>query len=175
MLSYFLPFLFLLPPSPDTELDASERAKWYAQLQWPEACETAYQQNLGQRRNPIAGLRFFTLPKQQYLVEVLCYGGAYQPGLVFMHYDPTTGQAVPLQLQTYNEFIVDGWAEFAPDTASLTLYTKGIGVGGCGQWTQYQWQAETAILVLQQARHRSCENLDENELDPTQWPLMDLD
>ena len=133
-------------------LSYADRVAWRKALNWPDDCEQSFEATTGKN---LAGLRFFDLAPQQYLVEVMCARGAYQGEQRFMFYDesrtPPTAQL--LSFKTYeaaNEKFesltpqetpeIWGLAEFNPQTKELTILNKYRGAGDCGSWARYGFE-----------------------------------
>lgn len=153
-----------------------DRAYWHQLLQWPDNYEVTFDKI---SHGDEAGLKFFRLTKQQYLVEVMTYTGAYQPGWIYLFYDEA--KATPATLLSFqvrmdedgpvyiNELA--GWPQFDKEEKTLFMFTKFRGLGDCGAAIHYQFnRIQTQVL---EARIQECE-VDPNqpEINWNKWPLQ---
>lgn len=140
------------PALKKADLTYDDRVAWRKVLNWPGDCEQSFEATTEKN---LAGLRFFELAPQQYLVEVMCARGAYQGEQRFMFYDQTQTPPVAqlLSFKTYEapdekfESLklqetpeIWGLAEFNPQTNELTILNKFRGVGDCGSWARYGFE-----------------------------------
>lgn len=125
--------------------------------------------------------KVYQLSEQEYLGEIICFLGAYQPNyqyffvLVNDSYDIqikpiffTTFKAKNKDLQLTNTRTLTGITNFELETKSLTIETKGRGLGDCGSFAIYQW--ENNNFNLKEFRYKG--NCDGVYLNPEDYPLI---
>jgi len=164
-----------------TKLTKSDRAAWRKILGWPGECEEAFQKTY--RSNEYAGLEFFHLAPKQYLVQVTCYPGAYQPGYILMFYDEALGKANLLKLKRYEreengrvtsyvESEILGLPTFNAKTKELEIFSKSRGPGDCGYLATYTFI--NGKPVVKEARAQACNSdADFNRVhNPRRWPKV---
>lgn len=142
------------------------------------------QQNLGlcngERDQALSedSIQVYPLNEKQYLVEILCFLGAYQGNYQYLLYngqDSTlnkisfaTFQDNPQNLQLTNTWTLNGMPEFEPASQTLSLQTKSRGLGDCGSLAIYHWQEEK--FILKEYRHKfDCDGV---YLPPEEYPLI---
>ena len=69
-----------------TFLTYADRKVWRAIIQWPDSCETDFDN----REGTWSGLTFWPIGPRQYLVEVQCFLAAYQPSNMYAWYGEGT-------------------------------------------------------------------------------------
>jgi uncharacterized protein DUF1176 len=168
---------------PKSKVTVKERAAWHERLQWPEECEDAFNKTYGSYSNAPGLVDFYHLGGTQYLVEITCWSGAYQPGKVFLFLDeakPLQGNARPLQFKLYDrdetgqvssyyDTEMAGLTSFDPKKKRLRVWSKGRGIGDCGSLVTYE--IRNGIPVPIAARVQAC--LDPPRLiDPEKWPKV---
>lgn len=123
----------------------------------------------------------YKLNEQGYLVEILCFLGAYQPNYQYfftlvnstsnIEIKPiffSTFKAKNKDLQLINSQTLTGITNFEPESKSLTIESKGRGLGDCGTFAVYQW--ENNHFNLQEYRYKG--NCDGVYLNPEDYPLI---
>lgn len=170
-------------PKPEDNLTLADRAAWFEVLKWPVAFEEAYQE-LAKRFGADAGLMFFDLGDELYLVQIKTYQGAYQEGFIYMTYHSRFDDAYLISLPNISKredgnyltsFIeIAGYTDFDPDSKVLSIYSKSRGMGGCGSFEHYRFERFQAILLS--SRSQRCEEADAQGedmiLNPDEWPLV---
>jgi len=120
----------------------------------------------------------YALSQNQYLVEILCFLGAYQGNYQYLLYNPmdstmekisfATFRDNPQDLRLTNTFTLNGMPEFDDIEKTLSLHTKSRGLGDCGSFAFYQW--ENNQFTLKEYRYKS--DCDGVYLPPEEYPLI---
>jgi hypothetical protein len=161
-----------------------QRTEWLKIIKWPNDCEEAFQKTYGAGgTQDFGGLEFYRLQKQQYLVQVACSPGAYQPGSIFAWYDARTSSATLLKFKglesqedegkglPHSE--VFGFATYRPKARTLTIFSKYRGPGDCGFYGVYRFVGKQPVLI--EAREQDCDDSHPRRpIDPTRWPKKRL-
>jgi len=153
-------------------------------LGWPDACEEGFEL---QSREPddYGGIDIYPLDDNQYLIFVLCTLGPYW--VEERVYWLENGAGLPTaQLITIPELVQDDAPEqglhdvdvlygsfpiYLPETQTLTTLHAYRGTKDCGVF--YTYHLEDARLVLDEARHRECEDsANADVLNAYQWSLV---
>jgi hypothetical protein len=122
--------------------------------------------------------RVYQIDAQRMLVEIICYGGAYQPGFqyflvnsdndiqpVFLtKLDNETGEGEIVQVE---ETFLTGLPEYDQTKKTLSIFRKYAGHGGCGYEAKYQWQ-EDSFELLEFKANFDCDNPVYSE----NWPII---
>ncbi|AFZ55437.1 putative lipoprotein [Cyanobacterium aponinum PCC 10605] len=126
----------------------------------------------------IDSTEIYPLKENQYLVEILCFLGAYQGNYQYLLYNRVnsaiekisfaTFRDNPQNLQLTNTFTLNGSPEFDPISQTLSLETKSRGLGDCGSFVVYQWQ--NSEFTLREYRYKS--DCDGVYLSPEKYPLI---
>ncbi|MBD2394403.1 DUF1176 domain-containing protein [Cyanobacterium aponinum FACHB-4101] len=126
----------------------------------------------------IDSAEIYPLKENQYLVEILCFLGAYQGNYQYLLYNRVnsaiekisfaTFRDNPQNLQLTNTFTLNGSPEFDPISQTLSLETKSRGLGDCGSFVVYQWQ--NSEFTLREYRYKS--DCDGVYLSPEKYPLI---
>lgn len=163
-----------------SDLTREERSAWYQRLKWPADCEESFQSQA--EDIPDAGLTFHRLKDKQYLVEIQCYLGAYQPGFVFMFYDEARTKTALLKFKRYEretdgrvsrylETELSGFPEFDDKTKELKVWSKSRGIGDCGSIVVYTFR--NGQPVVKEARAQACQDdPDAPFAEPEAWPRV---
>ena len=123
----------------------------------------------------------YQLNNQEYIVEILCFLGAYQGNYQYFLYS-IKGQEVeikPLFFQEFNKDKADkfklkdsrnigGLPSYDEESKILTVYTKGRGLADCGNFAQYKWEDSKFKLL----EYRIKEKCDGNYLEPENYPKI---
>jgi hypothetical protein len=164
-------------------LTTKDRAAWYEILKWPKKCEEAFHQTSPLEKSN-AGVEFYSLGRGEYLVEVVCYSGAYQPGSIIMYYNerkPLSARALKLKgFETEDEqgkslgySEISGLTEFNRKRKELEILSKYRGTGDCGMFVRYRITRGDAIVI--EAREQECDdNRNSRDIDPRRWPRKKL-
>jgi hypothetical protein len=120
----------------------------------------------------------YQVGKQEYIVEILCFLGAYQGNYEYLlYYENWAGrQIMPLKLEVFEaenskkptkmrRESISGTPEFNPDTKLLTIVTKYRGLADCGAFAKYQWENQAFKLL----EYRIKEPCDGTYLEPEQY------
>ncbi len=123
----------------------------------------------------------YPVSDRQYLVELLCFMGAYQGSYEYLLYrsTPTSAEVSPLKLDRFepndagklakiNTRAVSGLPSYNPEQKTLTMVTQYRGLADCGSMAQYQWQGDNFELL----EYRSKAECDGNYLKPEQYPKI---
>lgn len=126
----------------------------------------------------IDSTEIYPLNENQYLVEILCFLGAYQGNYQYLLYNPVdstiekisfaTFRDNPQNLQLTNTFTLNGSPEFDPVSQTLFLEAKSRGLGDCGSFVVYHWQ--NGEFTLKEYRYKS--DCDGVYLSPEKYPLI---
>ena len=121
----------------------------------------------------------YPLDKQYYLVEILCFVGAYQGNFQYMVGQHNSDELVTINFVTFsfqddelkltNTATLVGTPTFDREQRLLTVFTKYRGLGDCGSFATYQWQ-NSSNFELQQYRDKS--SCDGDYLDPENYPQI---
>jgi len=163
-----------------TDLTYADRVAWRSQLQWPQDCESSFDYP----DKSFAGIAFFELSTQHYLVQVTCTLGAYQGTYVFLALDeshsPSTsrllsfveyedsGEPGPNRLQKSEAKELTGTPEFDAGKKQLRLINKFRGLGDCGYLATYAFTKDQPDLVQLQAKL----DCDGKAVNPHDWKKM---
>lgn len=123
----------------------------------------------------------YALNKQEYLVEILCFMGAYQGNYEYILYKNEGGN-LTIKPLLFKSFIADGQGKFNSTTVRslagisnynseqkvLNVYTKDRGLGDCGSTAQYQWGNNDFELI----EYKSKSECDGNALEPEDYPVI---
>ncbi len=164
-----------------TDLTSADRAAWRTQLKWPQDCEDSFDYP----DKTFAGLAFFELSPNHYLVQVTCNLGSYQGTSVFLLLDESrspseskllhfvdyedSGDPGPNRLQKHTVTELTGTPEFDAEPRQLRLIDKFRGLGDCGFMTTYSFTKEQPELVLFQAK-LECDS--KGPFNPREWKKM---
>jgi hypothetical protein len=172
-----------LKPPPMKRVNRAQRAEWLNIINWPTDCEEAFQNTYASEANNYGGLRFYQLRKQTYLVEIVCYRGAYQPGSILAWYNAQTKKATLLKFKgiesddeagkklPYSE--ISGFVTWNRKTHRLEIFSKYRGPGDCGFWGQYKFNDSQPVLIV--AREQDCDETHiRNRINPRYWPKKKL-
>ena len=120
----------------------------------------------------------YKINEQQYLVEFLCFLGAYQGNYEYLLYDttPTGVKVKSLSLDVFepngsgkftstNVNSISGLPDYEPEKQLLTVFTKYRGLADCGSLAKYKWE-ESEFKLLE---YRVKEKCDGTYLEPDQY------
>lgn len=155
-----------------------DRAGWRALVTWPEDCEERRRETVAAEMG--AGIEVDTLGGGRYLVQVLCFPGAYQPGKLVFVQGPGRASA-PLRLPGYDEGAtspedsipyVNGLTEFDRATRDLEVLSKSRGMGDCGKLVRFAFPDGVPTIKWQRAQECGAEPA---IMEPHRWPLVPTD
>lgn len=123
----------------------------------------------------------YELNNREYLVEILCFLGAYQGNYQYFLYQIKDAQ-VEIKPLSFQQFIQDeenkiqlknisslaGSPVYDQDNQILTIVAKARGLADCGSFAQYQWKNSEFILL----EYRIKEKCDGNYLPPENYPKI---
>lgn len=102
----------------------------------------------------------YPLAQNRYLVQILCFMGAYQGNYRYFLYEKQTDSVSvqPLSLERYepddagkitktSENNVGGSPDYDPGQKTLSIMTKYRGLGDCGSLAKYQWDSDRFKVV----------------------------
>jgi hypothetical protein len=172
-------------PSKTHSVIKGDRAHWFRLLKWPKDCEAAFQRTNGaQSPNDYGGLEFYRLAREAYMVRVLCYRGAYQPGSILLYFDRGNASATRLlKLQGFKSkddhgedlpySKIDGLVTFDKTRKILEVFSKYRGLGDCGLFVRYRFYKGQPFVT--EARERECDDSPiHRSTDPHRWPKKPL-
>jgi Protein of unknown function (DUF1176) len=118
----------------------------------------------------------YPLTGNRYLVQFLCFMGAYQGNYEYYLYQAGRSAFTisPLSLDIIENPVRDrktsvrsigGLPEYNPEQQLLTVHTKYRGLGDCGTWALYRWQKSTFRLI----EYRVKEKCDGKYIDPDRY------
>lgn len=123
----------------------------------------------------------YKLDNNQYLVEILCFFGAYQGNYQYFMYEINTSppKINPLFFQEFsknksndfqvqNSLNIGGIPEYNEESKILTVYTKGRGLADCGTLAKYEWKNSQ----FQLREYRVKEKCDGNYIQPENYPQI---
>lgn len=176
------PFIYgqARPHPPLKQLKREHRAEWLKIINWPADCENAFQKTYSNKdAQAFSGLEFYRVGKQERLVKITCYPGAYQPGSIYAWYDEKTNVARLLKFKgresqddtgkelSYSE--INGLETWHAKTQVLEIFSKYRGLGDCGFWGRYQFSRSNPVLI--EARERECDDSSPpKSIAPRRWP-----
>jgi hypothetical protein len=148
----------------------------YSQKDKFQLCEGEIDSSLSQDYSSV-----YPLNNREYLVEILCFLGAYQGNYQYFLYT-VKGQGVEIKPLSFQEFSKDktdkfklkdsrsigGVPSYDEESKILTVYTKGRGLADCGSLAQYKWE-DTKFKLLE---YRIKEKCDGNYLEPENYPKI---
>ena len=122
--------------------------------------------------------KIYALSNSKYLVEVLCFMGAYQGNYQYLLASKQEKQLQKINFATFlahqnslklsNTFTIVGMTEFDPLNQILIVQAKDRGLGDCGSYVEYQWQ--DSGFELKEYRDKSeCDGI---YIDPKDYPLI---
>ena len=148
--------------------------KIYEQKQHLDFCNQEIDQALSAN-----SINIYPLDQERYLVEFLCFLGAYQGNYQYAIGQKNTDKLTNIsfltfsfqteELQLVNTDTLVGTIDFDQQTQRLTVFTKNRGLGDCGSYAIYQWQ-DSASFELKEYRDKS--NCDGVYLDPENYPQI---
>jgi hypothetical protein len=118
----------------------------------------------------------YPLTGNRYLVQFLCFMGAYQGNYEYYLYKAgrSTFAISPLSLEIIENPVSDrktpvrsigGLPEYNQEQQLLTVHTKYRGLGDCGTWARYRWQTSAFRLI----EYRVKEKCDGQYIDPDRY------
>jgi hypothetical protein len=141
-----------------------------------QLCEGDIDESLSSKSSSI-----YKLNNNEYLVEILCFFGAYQGNYQYFFYKINNLQSKisPLYFQEFsknknndfkvkNSINIGGIPDYNEENKILTVKTKGRGLDDCGSLAKYQWQ-ESQFELLE---YRVKDKCDGNYLDPENYPKI---
>lgn len=120
----------------------------------------------------------FVLDDRKYLVEIICFLGAYQSNYQYLVFDRTSKAIEIINFDTFDNSsdnlkltytnIINGMTDFDVTEQSLTVISKSRGMGDCGSFAQYKWNKDSFKLI----EYRYKKDCDEVYLPPENYPLI---
>ncbi len=121
----------------------------------------------------------YYLSETKYLVEILCFLGAYQGNYQYLLLSKPENNWRKINFSTFdfqaqnfklaNTDTLVGSIDFEPVTQVLTVETKSRGLGDCGSYAQYQW-VDNSQFELKEYRYKAeCDGV---YLQPENYPLI---
>jgi hypothetical protein len=164
--------LFLLGScSPQQQLDSSEKILnyVYSQIKSRGLCNDEFDYEVSKNISKV-----YEISSQQYLVELLCFSGAYQGNYEYFLYDKNglnllnfdifeVGNLGKIVKTSVNN--IGGLPEYNNGEKELILFTKYRGLGDCGAWAKYKFDRREFKLL----EYRIKANCDGNFVEPEQY------
>lgn len=173
-------------------LTKADRIRWREILKWPDDCENAF----SGYDDDFAGLEFYKIDRDKYVVHVVCTLGAYQGGQVFCLVKESQGN-IESKLLSFEQFAeieessdppdssvknkarfrrftdssVWGTITFDSEKKRLINLNRYRGIGDCGTQTVYDMTGSSPKAVEFRTR-LSCTG---EEVPPAQWKIYPLD
>lgn len=136
-------------------------------------CNNDFDQSLSLNSSSV-----YPLSNGQYLVEILCFFGAYQGNYQYFFYQSTSLNP-KIELLSFQEFIqsntndlivqnnsnLGGIPDFDLNTKNLTIFRKYRGLGDCGVFARYEWRQSRFELL----EYRIKDKCDGNYLQPQDY------
>ena len=136
------------PPPSKANITYEVRKAWREILKWPDDCEQAFDYP----DKSYGGVEFNQLADKQYLVQIVCTGGAYQGYQVYYFYDETKQQPTAKLLTFESRESQDekslteiqttelwGQPTFDDSAKELNVLNKFRGIGDCGTLATYRF------------------------------------
>ena len=124
-------------------------------------------------------ITIYSLDESQYLVEILCFLGAYQGNYQyllgtkgeneFQKVNFVTFRLESDELKLSNTFTLVGITEFDELNQLLIVKTKARGLGDCGSYAQYQWKEDSSFELKEYRDKIVCDGV---YLEPENYPLI---
>lgn len=122
--------------------------------------------------------QIYALNNNQYLVEILCFLGAYQGNYEYLLANKSAKKLQKIDFPTFtsheqslklsNTSTIVGTTEFDPLNQVLIVQSKARGLGDCGSYVEYQWQ--NSGFELKEYRDKSeCDGV---YIEPKEYPLI---
>lgn len=168
--------------SPDQELPITERNTLYKEINWPAECEEAFNKTSLQVNPNSGGIFLYELNTNEFIAEIICGTGAYQPTKHFYYYNESTSPPT-IAIQSFKEIdlkasagfmltdkqntIVSGTTTFNKETRNLEILHKDRGLGDCGYLTKYNFNNNTFELTEVRVKPEC----DDRYVEPKDWRL----
>jgi hypothetical protein len=120
----------------------------------------------------------FVLNDRTYLIEVICFLGAYQSNYQYLLFDQTSEEITVINFETFdnstdnlrltNANTINGMTDFDTTEKNLMVITKSRGMGDCGSFAQYKWYHNRFKLM----EYRYKKDCDEVYIPPEDYPLI---
>ena len=122
--------------------------------------------------------KIYPLSNNQYLIEVLCFLGAYQGNYQYLLASKQAKKLEKINFATFisreqslkliNTSTIIGKTDFDQSNQILIVETKARGLGDCGSYIEYKWQ--DSGFELQEYRYKSeCDGV---YIEPKEYPLI---
>jgi hypothetical protein len=128
---------------------------------------------------PPKGVSAYKIDSERYLVEMLCLGGGYNFIWQYVLYSENSsgrqGEIIefetlrPPKFERIESEMIVGNPQFFPEDNRLTNYSKAIGAGGCGSFSEYKLVNNR--FELQEFRDKS-DCSDRNWQFPEEYPKI---
>lgn len=162
-------------------LDHEERLNIKKLLKWGDGCDVDYDEYFVNEKKAL--MSFYDLGNKEYLIEVICQGGAYNFGYLFYHYSERdfSPTAKLIQFKWYNgwadskktaqnvSYNPKGSAEFLSREKRLKIFFKSAGHSGCGYENTFAFSNGKAILTETKANWNCA-----NSVAPDNWKKQNL-
>ncbi len=120
----------------------------------------------------------YSLNNQQYLIEIICFLGAYQSNYQYLFFDQNLGKIEVINFDTFDNSTdnlkliktntLNGMTDFELTNQTLILITKSRGMGDCGSFARYKWTNNQ--FELKEYRYKK--DCDEVYISPENYPLI---
>jgi len=162
---------------PSKENDSKEnRQAWRDHLNWSDQCEQGELDDF--LPADFKQLNFYSLSDEdEYLVQIMCFLGAYQGTYEFVYFNEKTRESKPLSFNNYYQ--ENGVVGQATETSLcgdpafsdgvLTSFCKGRGLGDCGHVYEYKFDDEKKELETVEVK---VEEKCEGNYDRDSWEVI---
>ncbi|MGI0482771.1 DUF1176 domain-containing protein [Geminocystis sp. CENA526] len=120
----------------------------------------------------------FVLNDRTYLIEIICFLGAYQSNYQYLLFDRTSEEIEVINFETFDNSTdnlrltktntINGMTDFDTTEKNLMVITKSRGMGDCGSFAQYKWYDNRFKLM----EYRYKKDCDEVYIPPEDYPLI---
>jgi Protein of unknown function (DUF1176) len=133
--------------------------------------------SFGSQAEALQKSEFFKVGNKKYIVQVMCYLGAYQGGYEYYLLTENAGQvqSKPLNLLKISENgskqvdnSLSGYPTYDSSKKKLTVFTKGRGLGDCGSFGRYQFESDR--FIAKEIRVKS--ECDGKYVEPEKYPKV---
>ena len=121
----------------------------------------------------------YVLDETQYLVEILCFLGAYQGNYQYFLATKGKNKFQKINFSTFRRhdddlklgdtFTLVGMTRFDELNQLLIVETKARGLGDCGSYAQYQWKEDSSFELKEYRDKFECDGV---YIEPKNYPLI---
>lgn len=120
----------------------------------------------------------YPLDGEKYLVEILCFMGAYQGNYQYLLFSSHNSTVKKISFTTFtmqlenrritDSFTLVGTPQFEPKMRILSVYSLARGLGDCGSFARYRWDGFGFKLL----EYRGKFKCDGRYSPPEEYPLI---